>query len=385
MKRPDTVLALLIVCALSATAAASAPTDVKAKDTPNDSGQAIDVSWKDSGGGATAYEVLWSKDANAAPADWQLISSELPGEQKKQFAGAERGTDYFFKVVAVSPQGRFESAVIGPVQSSAQWFNTDKIWIAIIGFVICFFVIFFIQWMKRGKKLFIRKLAGLEAVDEAVGRATEMGRPVLFIPGIMDMDNVQTLAGLTMLGYVTKTIAEYDTKLDVPVSRSLVMTAGREIVKQAYLEAGTPDSYSEDMVHYLTDEQFGYVAGVNGIIVRDEPATCIYMGAFFAESLILAETGNGIGAIQIAGTAMPSQLPFFVAACDYTLMGEELFAASAYLSGDPKQLGSLKGQDIGKVIVMSAIAIGAVAATLAQIPALDFMGDLQQWIVSVFA
>jgi hypothetical protein len=141
------------------------------------------------------------------------------------------------------------------------------------------------------------------------------------------------------------------------------MTAGREVVKQSYTEAGRPDGYNDDMVHYLTDEQFGYVAGVNGIIVRDEPATCIYMGAFYAESLILAETGNSAGAIQIAGTAMPSQLPFFVAACDYTLIGEELFAASAYLSKDPKQLGSLKGQDVGKAIAMVAIAVGSLAAT----------------------
>ena len=83
------------------------------------------------------------------------------------------------------------------------------------------------------------------------------------------------------------------------------------------------------------------------------------MGAFFAESLVLAETGNSIGAIQIAGTAMPAQLPFFIAACDYTLIGEELFAASAYLSREPRQLGSLKGQDIGKVFIL-IFAIGGI-------------------------
>ena len=99
-------------------------------------------------------------------------------------------------------------------------------------------------------------------------------------------------------------------------------------------------------------------------MVREKPAACFYMGAFFAESLILAETGNTIGAIQVAGTAMPAQLPFFVAACDYTLIGEEFFAASAYLSGEPDQLGSLKGQDIGKVIVFIGIFIGAGLLTL---------------------
>ena len=100
-------------------------------------------------------------------------------------------------------------------------------------------------------------------------------------------------------------------------------------------------------------------------MVRDKPAACFYMGAFYAESLILAETGNSIGAIQIAGTAMPSQLPFFVAACDYTLIGEEFFAASAYLSGDAEQLGSLKGQDIGKLIAAGLLILGCLFATLA--------------------
>jgi len=91
------------------------------------------------------------------------------------------------------------------------------------------------------------------------------------------------------------------------------------------------------------------------------------MGAFYAESLILAETGNSIGAIQIAGTAMPAQLPFFVAACDYTLIGEELFAASAYLSKEPKLLGSLKGQDLGKAIILLAILVGIVMTSIGAI------------------
>ena len=87
-------------------------------------------------------------------------------------------------------------------------------------------------------------------------------------------------------------------------------------------------------------------------------------GRVLRESLILAETGNSIGAIQIAGTAMPAQLPFFVAACDYTLIGEEFFAASAYLSGEPEQLGSLKGQDVGKVVVAILLVVGVLMATL---------------------
>lgn len=190
-----------------------------------------------------------------------------------------------------------------------------------------------------------------------------MGRKIFFIPGINDMDNVQTIAGVTILGRVAQLAAEYETWIEVPVSRSLVMITAKEIVKEAYSKAGRPDAYNENQVHYLTDDQFGYAAAIDGMFVREKPATIFYMGAFFAEALIMAETGNSIGAIQIAGTGQPAQLPFFVASCDYTLIGEELFAASAYLSREPKLLGSLKGQDLAKAAILVSIIVGALLET----------------------
>jgi len=250
-----------------------------------------------------------------------------------------------------------------PVKATKQWLNMSRVNALVAMVVLCFFILYYIAQAKGGKKLFIRKIAGLDAVEEAVGRATEMGKEIFFVPGTQDMENIQTIAGVTILGRVARLTAELETKLEVPVSRSLVMVTAREIVKEAYMNAGRPEAFKEDMVHYLTDDQFGYAAAIDGKMVRQKPATIFYMGAFYAESLILAETGNSIGAIQIAGTAMPAQLPFFVAACDYTLIGEELFAASAYLSREPKLLGSLKGQDIGKALILIALAVGVIVHT----------------------
>jgi len=218
-------------------------------------------------------------------------------------------------------------------------------------------LIYFIRLAQRGEVFFLRSIPGLKAVEEAVGRSTEMGKPVLYVPGIMDMDQVETVAGVIILGHVAKMTARYETSLNVPVSRSIVMKAGREIVRESYTMEGRPDLFQDDMVHYLTDDQFAYAAGVNGIMVREKPAACLYMGKFYAESLILAETGNSIGAIQIAGTASQAQIPFFVTACDYTLIGEEFFAASAYLSQKPELLGGLKGQDILKAFVTAVILL----------------------------
>jgi hypothetical protein len=266
----------------------------------------------------------------------------------------------FYKLVIQNDETNYYNEIFAEGKARAQWFNTDKIPILIILFILCSAVIYYIAQASRGKEFYIRKINGLEALEEAVGRATEMGKPILFVPGIMDLDDMQTIAGLTILGKLAEKVAEYHSKLIVPVSKSMVLTAAREIVKASYLKAGVPDEYDSDSVFYLTDDQFGYVAGVDGIIVREKPAANFLLGSFYAESLIIAETGFASGAIQVAGTAMPSQLPFFVAACDYTLIGEELFAASAYLSKDIQQLGSLKGQDFGKIVIISIILIGVI-------------------------
>ena len=233
-------------------------------------------------------------------------------------------------------------------------------------------LMFFIRKARRGEDIFLREIPGLKAVEEAVGRSTEMGKPVLYVPGIMDMDQVETVAGVIVLGHVSKMTARYETTLNVPVSRAIVMKAAREACKESYLMEGRPDMFHEDMVHYVTDEQFAYAAGVNGIMVREKPAACLYMGKFYAESLILAETGNSIGAIQIAGTASQAQIPFFVTACDYTLIGEEFFAASAYLSQRPELIGGVKGQDMIKVMIITLILGGVILRFFHDMGMIDF-------------
>ena len=221
-------------------------------------------------------------------------------------------------------------------------------------------IYYYIDRARSGDEIYLRTIPGLKAIEEAVGRATEMGKSVLFVPGISDLDQAETITGLNILGHVAEHTAKYETSLNVPVSKSIVMEAGREVCKEAYLRAGRPDLYYDDMVHYVTEEQFAYTAGVTGIMEREKPAACFYLGKFYAESLILAEAGNSIGALQIAGTGSYSQIPFFVTACDYTLIGEEFFVASAYLSKKPELVGSIKGQDIVKLLVMIAIALTVV-------------------------
>jgi hypothetical protein len=370
----------------------AAATSLLAEDHKYDKGSSIDLSWVPSiddkianavgGRGLVNGYRLYRITGGGEPVK---IADLLPGANNFQDRDLFLDSTYSYYLLTMSDADTAMSVKTAAISPEREWINWNLRFVFLIGLVISLAVILYIETAKRGKEHFVRRIAGLEAVDDAIGRATEMGRPILYIPGIQDMDDVQTIAGLTILGRVASQIADYDTRIRMPVSRSLVMTAARETIKAAYQVAGRPDAYSDDMVSYVTDEQFGYVAAVDGIMVREKPATIFLLGAFFAESLILAETGNSIGAIQIAGTARPAQLPFFVAACDFTLIGEELFAASAYLSGEPKQLGSLKGQDVGKAIAMVAIVVGALSITLGTAYNFEFFSSVAYWLTRVFS
>ncbi|MCX6374972.1 MAG: hypothetical protein NTU88_02840 [Armatimonadetes bacterium] len=217
---------------------------------------------------------------------------------------------------------------------------------------------------KRGKPLYIRRIPGLSAIDEAVGRATEMGRPMMFCPGL-DPLGLPTLQALSILKYITSIAAKYRSRIIVPTADSVVFTIAEEISKEAYSAEGVPEQFNPEDIRFLSNDQFAYASGCVGILNRERVASNFLFGYFYAESLILAETGHQVGAMQVAGTPAITQIPFFITAADYTIIGDEFYAASAYLSREPTLLGSLVGQDYAKAILVFIILAGVVTATIA--------------------
>lgn len=343
----------------------------EAHDHPFDDGTAVDLTWNIKQDDNTNREPV-SNNANSVlinlilekqDSDGNWIKIAVLAQQDSIYTdsdGNQDGNKSYYRL-CISREG--DSAMqylYASAYPQKQWFDFRKLPLLLILVIVSSSVVFYILVARSGKDLFIRRINGLESMDEAVGRATEKGKPILFVPGIGDLDDIQTIAGLTILSQLAYKAATYNADLIVPVCRSMVLSAAREVVKEAYLKAGKADAFKRDNVFYLTDDQFGFVAGIDGIMLREQPAANFFLGTFYAESLILAETGFGTGAMQTAGTAQPHQLPFFVVTCDYTLIGEELFAASAYLSKMPDQIGSLKGQDFGKLLVVLLILTGTI-------------------------
>lgn len=378
-------------------------TGLTAADMPYDAGGAALVRWPAL---AETPDTVFTVYASSMETGGWIKAEEFPAKEKTGkdlelpfWAWDGTGTEHAVKIdlanmfgesvagnvfhlkVSASEKGKVtaESPLLN-VTPVGNWFRLDRINNLILLTVIIIVFFWAVSHAKR-KKLFIRRIAGLDAIDEAIGRATEMGKPIFYMPGIGSMSQISTIASAFILGEVSKKVAQYDSTIKVPHYDPIVMTVCKEVVKQSFLEAGRPDSYRDDINFFVSQDQFSYAASVDGMISREKPAACFFMGYFMAESLLMAEVGATSGAIQIAGTDVEHQLPFFFTACDYTLMGEELYAAGAYLSQEPMLLSALKVQDFGKLIVMVAVFFGII---LVSIGGWNHLDSLVQVILNLF-
>src|SRR5256885_10904262 len=242
--------------------------------------------------------------------------------------------------------------------------------------MLVFFVLFNI-WRaetagKKGKEVYIRRIPGLNAIDEAVGRATEMGRPVLMVPGLPDFVDAIVVQAMNIFAYVSRIAARFSNPILVCCYNASVFTVAQEMIRDVYQQEGAIERYDQDSVRFISDRQFAFAAGVSGLILREQAAATFFLGNFYAESLILAETANSVGAIQVASSTQNTQTPFFIAACDYVLIGDEFYAASAYLTRQPVLVGSLVGQDWCKFLIAALIIFGVLLTSIQLIGMTDY-------------
>jgi hypothetical protein len=225
-----------------------------------------------------------------------------------------------------------------------------------------------IQACEGGRQVPLRSLPALEAIDEAVGRAVETGRQVHFTTGQhrAGLQNTRAgpglIAGLSVLKLVAASSAKRGARLVCNIANSDTIPIAEQIIREAYLAEGSP--VPEDIVRYATEVQTAYTAFVLSYLKENKPAANIMMGSFESEFLQFAATGMVLGAFQIAGTQRIHQLPFMVTTCDYGLLGEELFAAMAYIDRDPQRVGALWGTDIFRLIIIALALFAFVAGNL---------------------
>lgn len=220
--------------------------------------------------------------------------------------------------------------------------------------------------VRQGYVHYIRRIPGVDAIEGAVGRCAELGRPVVFTTGLTDVGPV-LYACLGVLHSVARRVAQYKLPLKVPQYAPEAMAIVEDTVREAYRDVGRGGAFDPSSIVFLSSEQFAFASGYMGLVHRENAGACFLFGVFMGEALVLAEAGQQVGARQVAASVSPEQVAFFICACDYTLIGEELFAASAYMSREPVQVATLATQDRVKLFWMAVIVVGVVASTYASI------------------
>jgi len=233
------------------------------------------------------------------------------------------------------------------------------------GFELVFVIIvgiltyLFYRYGKRGREWEIRPLEGLEAIFEGIGRGAEMGRPIMVLPGIGDLGDPQTLAGLTVFGELTQRGAEIGVTTLSCASSSNVIAASEAIARSSYTAAGKEDLYTTGKyIRWFGGDQFSYAVGTAGTILAEKPAMIVFLGYFLMDVVLDAETGARVGAVQIGGTL--GNLAYVAMFCDYLLIGEEIYAASASISKDKMAISTLAGQDWMKIISIGLMVVGVL-------------------------
>jgi len=237
---------------------------------------------------------------------------------------------------------------------------------AVILLIILFVgpVLYYICQARKGATFFLRRIRGIDEIDAAIGRSVEEGRPICFSTGTTDVSPL-LYACLGILHHITERVAQLRSRIIVPARDPEAIALFDATLRSAYQKKGRLSAYDPAQLRFLSSDQLAYASGYQGIAHRENIGAAFLFGSFAAESLILAEAGQQVGAMQIAGTTSNEQIPFFVTSCDYTLLGEELYAASAYLSKDETQLGSIRGQDIAKLVILVLVIVGVALESLA--------------------
>jgi len=224
-------------------------------------------------------------------------------------------------------------------------------------------VVFIQRAIKKKEVGYIRHIVGLDAIEEIIGRATEMGKPIHLSPGVYAGFGPgyagPTVAALSIFSYVSSLAASKKVPILASVNDASSYAAIDEAVRLACESACSPESYRPENIQYYAYGE-ALLTGVFGTMTRMKPAGNFLIGPFGWDAVVQGELGAYANAMQLGGTDAFSNLSMLAATCDFLLIGEEIFAAGAYVSKDPKGAGALRGQDVSKLTAVVILVLGAL-------------------------
>jgi hypothetical protein len=150
--------------------------------------------------------------------------------------------------------------------------------------------------------------------------------------------------------------------------RPPVVTSGDAslaILSQDTLQSGYRAAGAEDQYRFTTGRltgltPFSYAAGALSTIHDENISANIVIGDLGPEAALLAEAADREDTSLIAASDDLSAQSVFYATSQEPLIGEELFAAGAYVGAGASHEASLHVQDILRWLIILAILLGSL-------------------------
>jgi hypothetical protein len=210
-----------------------------------------------------------------------------------------------------------------------------------------------------------RPLPGLDIIGRALARGAETGRAIHLSPGSGAIgartSTVETVAGLLAAERVATDAALNGAPLLASSGDAVAHLALRGTLRQAYQRAGLGQDYDPANVQMLSHQDpMAYASGVTTLYERQRLEASQLLGSFGQEFLLIGEVGAQQGVPQLGGaSATPNTtgLPLVYLTVDGALIGEEIYAAEAYLARTPAPLARLLTHDALRTVIIAAIVV----------------------------
>ena len=217
---------------------------------------------------------------------------------------------------------------------------------------------------KRKSPAKLRDIPALTRLFRTLGLSVEDGTRLHISLGrgsFLDSRGGSGLAGLAVLRYIAERTSVSDEPAVASAGDPALGLLAQDTLQAGYQAAGVEELYvpTTGSVSGLTP--FGYAAGAMNISQNENVSTNIMLGHFGPEAALLAEASDRENITVIgASDDLAGQAVLFANTQD-ALIGEELFAAGAYLGAGASHTASLTVQDILRWTIIVALLGGAFA------------------------
>ena len=215
---------------------------------------------------------------------------------------------------------------------------------------------------RSGKGRSFRAIRAFARVREAIGRAVEEGGRLhvsVGRGGVIASQSASTLAALVFLRQAADLTSAGDRPPIATTGESLTALLADDLLRAAYRAAtGLQTVAVNGRLSGLTP--FSYAAGALAVIFDEFASANILLGHFGLEAALLADATERKRAFSIAGSDSLVAQSVLYATAEEPILGEDLYAASAYLNPAPMHLASLRAQDVLRWIIIFLALLGAL-------------------------